>query len=221
MVTLKRSVVIYMIIIIIVIMIGASRQLSRIESFIDDYRLVKMDAFRCFPAKLNENEKGCYYSKLDGCLVFKDPDNSEDCPASPEDAGLKTDVVPEASNTSIFDYIYNAMRETNSGGPGKCPSHSMSDRPCNFDFFQKLRVMTDSELNAYMKRITAEPCSQGAICFRPENVASYITTEQDKANNISVSRDNNICFNASQEYQNTRNGPSRDIIKRIYPKCKL
>lgn len=187
---------------------------QKIEGFVDDYKIVAMNAFPCKPPGIDmTNKSGCYYTELDGCAVFPSRQEVTTCPstsAALQDA-LKTPSVL-AQNEDVFDYVYDALKEVSSKTSENCEKSP----PCSFDFFKKLALMTDGELNAYNARIQKSPCSMGGICMLPENVAAYISYSQNKAAQNKMN-----CSEAQKAYGQANNTTSKTIISRTFPDCNL
>lgn len=185
-----------------------------LENFVENYKTVTRDAFPCPKDAVSDvpGMSGCYYHELAGCAMFPDTAGITTCPPTPAelDQKLKTasaDVSP--ANTSIFDYIYDKLN-SNKTSASSCP-----EAPCeNTEFFRKMQVMTDAELSAYLQRIKDNECSVGAICLRPENVASYISDSQ-----ILATSQGKTCEDVKASLGTIANESSKQLIHRIYPDC--
>lgn len=203
------------VIVIIVFCAGCMQFLQkRIEGFVDDYKVIAMNAFPCKPPGLDmANNTGCYYTELNGCAVFQSRPDIKECPITSKElkASLQTPPAIVAQNEDVFDYVYDALKEKSP------PTDSCrGSPPCSFDFFKKLALMTDGELDAYKVRIQKDPCSIGGICMLPENIAAYIGDSQHRAAQKKAG-----CPEAQKAYHIAKNATSKDIINRTFPDCSL
>ncbi len=189
-----------------------------VEGFLENYKVIAIDAFPCRVPITDNSESGssgCYYHELNGCAVFPANQTSQKCPATVTEFERQianpTDD-PAAKNEDIFELVYDAMKST-SAEKSDCSSAA----PCDvMDFFQKIKVMTDAEMNAYQKRVKNEPCSIGGRCMLPENVASYVSTSQADA--IKSKTD---CKTAANSQLTIGNEYSRGLEARVFPQCRL
>ena len=197
---------------------------KQIENFVDNYKVIAMNAFPCkVPQEETGNGaetlptslSGCYYSELNGCAVFPTNETILTCPSTVKAFKKRfvetSDLV--AGNEEIFELVYDAMKNQSSQDQG---TECKSSPECNLDFFRKIQVMTDGELNAYQQRLKNNPCSVGAVCMLPENVAAYISTAKQDASVKGVD-----CTEASRAMNSMSNKYSQTLYQRVFPECSL
>ena len=186
-----------------------------LETFVDDYTIIAKDAFPCPADAVAQypGMQGCYYHDLAGCAMFPVTAGIAECPSTVVD--LKSQLnspkaAVQAANTSIFDYIYDKVKQTGTT-TASCPNAQ-----CSFDFFRKMQVMTDSELSDYLDRIKDDACAAGAVCLQPDNLAQYISDTQ-----VTATAQGLTCKDAQKAFDTAVNQSSKKLVQRVYPDCTL
>jgi hypothetical protein len=187
------------------------------ESLENELTILAKDAFPCQENSDPSKRSGCFYKDLGGCIMFDTNSTSGVCPQS---AALFSQQMasqnaassdPSPHNEGIFEFVYDAMKNTTPST--QCPDRLSSSCPLNF--FKNITVMTDGEINQYISRLSSEPCSEGAICLRPENVAAFISQQRSALN----FNDPTICKNSQQLKSEIKNTFSQGIHDRVFDKC--
>ena len=135
--------------------------------------VVKMDAFPCkvVGSDKSGDTMGCYYNAVGGCVMNASQDGV--CPSTApaitsEPTPVTLNPAPVASNTTIFEYVYNALKNTPPNTT--CPTQAT----CPSDFFDRVKKLSTNEIQALVQTATIDPCSSAAACVASPVISAYI-----------------------------------------------